>query len=1529
MRKGMRSSKQARHAARNVRANATRALDLLTANLRRALSALLAFAMVVTMAVALPSSASADVDASSNCSVITSDDMQSVKLTFTGTVRDDNGQSTTTTWVDPTEISGIAPNTDMSIEVNGHFKDGKVTTSNLCWQYPLPFSYDAVKDVSKTVTTAWAGTLQKATLQIVKGSDGKAYLEIKFNEDWVKTQSKDFYFDYTTQTHWDDKTTPNKKDESWEFPGSGTTIDVHWSNADVTGNKNCWYDGSVAATTENNKGGMTCEVTLNAEDQVDNFVFTDEWGPGLTVHNDFVLTTSDGKQYTNDSFTRTKNTDGSGKVELKLDHLPKGENKIRYTTEVNASANFNENSGKYDNASNTASWKFDGLNGERKDTFKPHKNGSSGGSGSGSNYTYIRKESSSQLDSDGNITWTVHVNSGSDKFNVKGYKLQDCLENGSQTYVGDLKIYRGHEASGDPVKTLDEAAFKNIQSNTIDGNKTGFEYIFNDDVFDSSDEFTIVYKTKPDTNQASYFNNRGKIFDPSGNEKENVSADFRTEATDPGSLLSKSVEDNAEQVGTNSKGQPVYKVKWTINFDPTKANGISVTDLNLYEDWVNGNSDGNTLHMWYTSDTLGLDVQEACDTGTAGCSDGWKNVTDQYTARYKNGRDLPTSDPDGDGKIDYPAGWYRKSAYESDSNTLHDGVPAFKLDNNGHDSAYTKKMRISYYTLFDGTPDEYKNYAKFSYKLAGTDKNEVVSAVYKYVQSDTNYVGKTVDAENQGSSNCSDAATWETADQITKSLVDSKQYTKEQAEKLVSEKYPQGRWRVHWRVWGNGVKSWWIDGLSGLHDLSDVDTVTMTDKLPLGWKLATDKPVYGRFVNNQLTDEDKKYGKQEHWETFRLVSDQSECTGTDGQGQAVVCGTYSALDSTTTDNGSMTFTVPNDATLTSYRAAADNPHTPTDAVKTMKKQHNSIVVFGFDTYITPADLKKLGFENGQTMVFNNTANIQFDGKNIAAADANGTTSVATKGILGKSVRQTDYDNDKYTYQLMIDNPNNYPIGDGDSFRLTDTLSNTAEYTGYQPDRFIVALINGDDQKLVADGQIGVKISENSETHEQSLTFTIPKTLKYTRYANVTMENGLPTKWDNPDSSETDEEVTNPKLMLMYTVHLKGVVGEYLQVSNSVKFTGDKNAASSTSNSMTVKASAGTVGAEGGVSIYKYDDDFAKPTLLPNAQFKICEVDTDTQISNGQIPYKDENSCQTVTTNENGAAEVTNVTQYGKLYVAIETVAPSGYKLDATPHYFAKPQPASSASKSDCGNTNCSAQYAALKDWSNRNNVQIDTSGSISVYDAPTEVTVAWNKADLSNVQYVNGKVQFGGGWLAGSKWKVEQQNCDANTISTLSSAAKLPCTFYVKDNGGSLSGGTDGVLQIADEDNADGQMAITGFERGKTYHVTEIQAPEGYQATDVTYTLTIGANGQANWGVEGKQGEIDLQKNGLYVVSGSDGKTWTVITNKKLLTTMPFTGRFGGVGMWLAMGLALGVSSFGLFMSTGKERRPRASHSRV
>lgn len=204
----------------------------------------------------------------------------------------------------------------------------------------------------------------------------------------------------------------------------------------------------------------------------------------------------------------------------------------------------------------------------------------------------------------------------------------------------------------------------------------------------------------------------------------------------------------------------------------------------------------------------------------------------------------------------------------------------------------------------------------------------------------------------------------ESTDTIIKSLTYNG-WTQADAEAYVKKNCPRGRWRMHWRIWGNGVKSWWMgEGLSGIANLENVGTITMKDYLPTGWQMATDQPVYGRFVG----EPNESSGGEDYWETFRLAQNEQDCAAWSKGDATAVCGTWSMTEG---ERNTVTFTVPNDNTLTLWDTAeGDSLNRPYSTVvkdgevSKASKQYKSIVVFGFDTYLTPEAAAKTGYQLG-------------------------------------------------------------------------------------------------------------------------------------------------------------------------------------------------------------------------------------------------------------------------------------------------------------------------------------------------------------------------------------------------------------------------------------------------------------------------------------------------------------------------------------------------------------------------------------
>lgn len=1478
---------------------------------------LIALALVLSMLVGMPVMANA-----ADTTVMSLDsyyeledkDIASGDLTITVTTRDDNGNTQNKAYSNPSSIDNIAMDQPTTFALKLNLSDATITGGstdpsqyNLDLRYPLPVDYSAIGDEYKQIRNEMKNGEKLGSLQIVEGENDKAELVIRFDRDYVTKHglNQNYWVNYTFKTNWDADNIPDNGQDSWEFPGISNTVDVTWSKAQVSGGKSCYYTSDLK---------QTCEVKLTAEADMQDFDFKDVHGADLTVNQDFRITANDpNNQAAVDAaakatFDYTHINDDERSVTMHMGTLPKGDYTITYTTEVKDTAQANASSGKYDGAKNSARWQWKG-GGPKESTYYPWVKGKS--------YNWVSKTSGQTLDADGNVTWTVNVNSGADKADLSGYRFTDELQQGSdgeptQHYTGNLQVYRVEgNADGGTTETLvrDDIA--------LDATSQSFSYDFPSDA--GSYEYKLVYRTTPIDGKAE-FKNKGTVCHIDGDscsEQGNASGYFAKDISDI--HLLKKTHQNSKAV----EGHPnVREVPWTIDFDPQNQD---ITELNFYEDWTSSDSDGNTLHMWYSQDALNLSVKEY--TGGEGCSESmdscWKDVTGDYQILSRDGRELPKG-------YDYPAGWFHDGNAESgDTWKLHDGSPSFKLwyrnDGDRATKKYDKKMRISYTTLFDKNPDVYHNYAKFSYKVGGMSKGEVVEDIYTY--SGGNHIGKSADAAHEGGSDFNDAATFETAETVKNNykttlknagMSDADAETK--AAEYVRKNCPNGRWRTHWRVWGNGVKSWWMasdtnNRLNGIKDLSGVKTITMTDTLPKGWKLADDYPTYGRFVNDRLSEQDRLDNRSEHWESFKLVSDPSQCVGVDEDGNAATtdqsgnplsCGTYAA-----SGTSGLTFTVPNEEghTLTAWTTSGGE--TLAVPVGPASVQGHSTVVFGFDTYITPETANDLGYKAGTTMVFTNHAGIQLDGQSLVDNDASGTASIKqdVENVLGKwgDVK----DDNTIVYTVDIDKKILNFVGNADSFQLVDELdSPNVEYLG----DYSALVDGGSDPRCDKTAQVSADISIDPVTRKQSITFTIPKNLT-----------------DPYDGSDDPKSMwIEHGLKIKYTVRVKGVVGQQVTVRNSIKLKGNEAVKKDDKRDTTIKSVESSMGAQGDTRLTKTDAALHNPKTLPGTKFTVCKVDiSETAINTAERTTCDGAYSKTITTGSEGQATLSSRTGtdisntlYGlatsTLYAAVETQAPNGYQLDAAPYYFYLRD--TNDAETD--------QLKAMKEYVTAHRLTVESNDEIHARDQKIS-TISWSKVKAASATIDDSdKATLTGGdsaYLAGSSWAICTDNCGTDEAAYV----------YVADNGKAEV--TDsGNHWLTDQDARDGYITISGFKQNTVYQVTEVSAPDGYRGNaGAVYTFEITGNGNVTVGM--------LDSDGRNVPSTSadfpalakahgfaqleDG-SWIVTNSKIPLTSMPFTGRANWLGVILAAGLALAMVGYRLTSSSGKERRPKRIHAR-
>lgn len=1399
--------------------------------LRRAFNrtAVVIIALIVAVAMGATSGLTAPVALAEDIKAVTSEDVRSGTVNLSATVMVD-GQQVHRDFPNASEVQNVVPETDYTMSVDVMLNDDSVTNGkpnehnqfNLNWDYPLPMKYADVTDHSLHVEMD--GIQRVGTMQVVEGPNDQAVLRVKFDPSYAQKKNKDFFFKYDIKAKWEKKGETDSKTEKWEFPGPTQDIEITWGNLEISGGKNCYYASEVPA--KDGYLGMKCDVTFKIPEDMTNFHFEDVYDDGVEISYE-TLRVENSKGQT----MELKHSGNENKFTLDMDRILEGDYKISYQQYIKVAGATVNGDNKYENRRNTAKAKSDDHQ-EQEWTYTPHHQG---GGDSGEASIQIRKIAPNALDSDGNIAWEVRVNTNDNKVDMSSqYKFRDELQAGSdgqptQDYTGKAVVYRVNDGVETKVDEFDLPK-DNTQS---------FEYIFGGkDETKGKYEFVIRYKTKPRENKFN-FNNTGKAYEcPPGQdcqEKTNNGAGFEIKVEQQ-RMLNKHAGENYKADKTMDGN--AYVVPWTIEFDPNAGgNTAPVTDLELYEDWVNGRSDGNTLHMWYSKDYLNLKVEEACESGD-GCVDGWKNVSNQYAAYQRD-------DKDGQ-KVELPGGTtFPKDAF-NDGYDLHGGMPAFKLVHTGS-NVFDKKLRISYNTLFDGTGDSYMNYAKFRYKVAGQEQNDTVNGYWAW--KGDNEIGKTMNSDLVGDADgrWNDNATWVAS----------------------SDQCPNGCYVSHWTVWGNGKKPWWStvnetkDGqkyyvdqawLNGIADLTEVETITVEDALPQGWHIDVTKDVTGYFVTKPDLDTsrgdipatdsqdgsdwwkaddrfyDKEYGFKDKREYFKLNAEQwSE------------------------KNGSATFTVKNDGnTFNSWKVDDQGKWPGSASGDKIDKQSNAIVVLEFDTYICAEEAEKQGLTIGGSMTFTNRADMKFNGESIVPGGTSGTTTV-TNG--GRDILKKDRDTWQVTtengYTSAIDTPDNLKkqnmlvyrieidtskvnfLDSAGNIELCDELDNpNAEYIGgfglYYPDE------NQSNHVIPITEGLDVKVTNNAETGCQGLSITLPA------------------------SAAFDSNNNKRKLILTYVVRLKGVVGDYVRVTNKISMSQNVFTQTQTGENITkVQAGMGASSA-GYAKLTKYDTSFTNPTALAGATFSVCKVDTNKNASMTQAPSCDGQS-QDITTGTDGTVEFTATQKPAKkedvkstmlygmaegvLYVAVEKTAPAGYALDPLPHYFVL-MPESGEISNE------------VKNYVSTNKLVAETNGQITVRDERI-TSLSWDKLDFSKATFdeTSGKITGLGAnnsaRLAGASWMVQQEQCLTGNDGPV---GDLPCTFYVRDNGQASSGGSS--TWVKDDNSTDGVISISGVRVNHEYLVTETQAPEGYEKSSITYVFKIEENGSVKlsgtWNAEEK-----------------------------------------------------------------------------
>ncbi|WP_419549952.1 Spy0128 family protein [Paratractidigestivibacter faecalis] len=283
-----------------------------------------------------------------------------------------------------------------------------------------------------------------------------------FDEGWLKLNPAGIYVAANFSFQLTNKDTGSGGGTSVVFPGAGS-IDIHTKDGKVTGTKEGAFSQGADGVAK-----VTWTVKLTVESYATNVKFTDVLGDNFSfVDGSFML---DGKK-----LEPQPTITGQNATLDSLGNLSQGDHTITYETVLKGDVSVNNGDFINDQeaSKNTASWEWGGAN--------DRQNGTVTAAPSKFRYDMINKSNGSGTPSD--ISWTVKLNQGELKADMRGYVFTDTLDE-KQTYTGSYTVYKGD--SGSEV----------IETGVLGSTQSSFTYTFPSDLADRYATYCIVYHTK-------------------------------------------------------------------------------------------------------------------------------------------------------------------------------------------------------------------------------------------------------------------------------------------------------------------------------------------------------------------------------------------------------------------------------------------------------------------------------------------------------------------------------------------------------------------------------------------------------------------------------------------------------------------------------------------------------------------------------------------------------------------------------------------------------------------------------------------------------------------------------------------------------------------------------------------------------------------------------------------------------------------------------------------------------------------------
>ncbi|PAU68032.1 Cna protein B-type domain-containing protein [Bifidobacterium criceti] len=375
----------------------------------------------------------------------------------------------------------------------------------------------------------------------------------------------------------------------------------------------------------------------------------------------------------------------------------------------------------------------------------------------------------------------------------------------------------------------------------------------------------------------------------------------------------------------------------------------------------------------------------------------------------------------------------------------------------------------------------------------------------------------------------------------------------------------------------------------------------------------------------------------------------------------------------------------------------------------------------------------------------------------------------------------------------------------------------------------------------------VVIAKGAVTHRQTATISFNPAELY---------NG-----EYPLNGDKGPLYKGKKFKLFYDVAVKGIPGQQIDVSNSVKFGGSMEGSASAQRPVTIQIPTADAGATGSITATKVSAD-DNTTPLKGAEFKMCQVDTGKPVKDNGVyggsgasgkawpctgtiyDMKTGANGQLTFSNGSGANNETSVFNLPQntLFVAWETKAPEGYVVNTMPQYFYLKY-----LRADDADT----ALTAISSYADKNDIYV-LDAAFSIVDP--RAGFAWVKVDEKNIETVesSGKPSVSlkkAQYLAGTEWTLKSNDNRCTGDQKFIPNSNVACEVTIVDNGAQQTATTAGgqpvtyITRLADADGDDGRFKVSGLPTG-SYTLTETKAPSGYESPDgISYTVTVKRDG--------------------------------------------------------------------------------------